>query len=67
MDTHKEVEDVLHALQEVLAVVNLNVKFILNCIVNQYTSTNVKPVTFIVPMSFECNWDTVPPIWINVT
>ena len=66
MHTHNEVKNVLDALQKVLAIINLNVELVFDCIVYQYASSNIKFITLIVPMGFECNWDAIPSVWIDV-
>ena len=67
MHTHDKVENVLYRLKQMLSVININIEFTFNCIVNKYASSNVKILVFIVPVSLKCYWNTIPSVWIDVS
>ena len=66
MHRHHVVKDVLNAHQKMFAIINLDIEFVFNCIVDQHTCPNVKVVVLIAPVSFERDRNSVPTIWIDV-
>ena len=67
MHAHDEMEHILHTLHKNLAIINLNIEFVFNCIVNHNASLDIQLVVLVVPMRFESDWNTIPSIWILVT
>ena len=67
MDTHNELEAVLDADEQVLPVVNINVEFSLDNIVNQYASLYADLVVIRVPVSLVGDWDTFPSVWVHLS
>ena len=67
MQTHDELEDVFHTLEEMLSVININVEFTFNGVVNQDACLNTDLVTFGVPVSFIGDWDSIPSVRINMS
>ena len=66
MHTHDEVEHILHRLEQVLFVVDVDIKFSLHCIVDQNASLNVKLVVLIVPVGLECDGHAVPAVGVRL-
>ena len=63
---HHEVEHVLNGLKQVLAVIDLDSEFGLNGVVDEHASLDVHAVVFVVPVSLECDWHTIPAVSINM-
>ena len=64
---HDPMEDILHTLHENLTIINLNIEFVLNCIMNHNASLDIQLIVLIVPVRFESNRNSIPSVWINVT
>ena len=63
---HDEVEDVLDGLEQVLAVVDLNVKFVLDGVMDEHARLDVHLVVLVVPVRLECDRHAVPPVGVDV-
>ena len=50
-----------------LSIINIDVEFTFDGIVNKDASLDVYLIIFRLPVSFICNWYTVPTVWINMT
>ena len=66
MHSHDKLEYVLNALKYDLLVVDLYVEFVLDCIMHHNACTEAVLPVFVVPVSSECDWDAVPPVWVDV-
>ena len=66
MHGHQEVEAVLDALQKQLSVIDINVEFSLERIVNKDACLNVDHVILAVPVGLEGNWHAVPSVGISM-
>ena len=66
MHRHDEVEHVLHRLQQVLPIVNLNIEFVFNGIVHQNASLDAEVVVLVVPVRLEGDGDTIPALRVDV-
>ena len=67
MHRHDKVETILYTLHEQFAVINLDVEFILDCIVHHNTCFDIDFIILIVPVGLESDWNTIPPIGIDMT
>ena len=65
VDTHQEVEDSFNAVQEVLSVVDIEVEFSLNRVVDKDASLDIDLVTLGIPRGLEGNWNSLPPVRID--
>ena len=50
-----------------LSIINIDVEFTFDGVMDKDASLNVYLIVFRLPVSFICNWYTVPTIWINMT
>ena len=50
-----------------LAIINFDTEFAFNSIVDKDASFNIQLVVLVIPVRFECNWYTLPSVWIDVT
>ena len=66
MHGHDEVENILHRLQQVLPVVDLDIEFVLDGVVHQNARLDAKLVVLVIPVRFERDWDAIPAIWVDV-
>ena len=66
MDSHEEVEHILHTLQQNFPVVNVNVELPLHCIMHKNARLYVHRVTLAVPVRLERDRYTIPPVRIYV-
>ena len=62
VEGHDEMEAVLDTLKENLSVIDIDVEFTLNCIMDQHASLNVNVVVFTVPVSLESHRYTFPSL-----
>jgi len=60
-------EHVLDRLQQVFTVVDINVEFSFNRVVNQNASFNIEFVVFTVPMGLESDRYSIPPVGVNMS
>ena len=67
MNTHDELEGVLNAHEQMLSIIDVDVKFSLECVVDHDTCLNANFVIFGVPVCFVSNWHSVPSIWIQMS
>jgi len=67
MQRHDEVEAVLHALQEVLPVIDVDAELPLKGIVNEHARPDVDLVVLTVPVGLEGHWYSVPPVRVDVS
>jgi len=63
---HDKSEHILDGLQQVFTVVDVDVEFSLNRVVNQNASFNIKLVVFTVPMGLESDRYSIPPVGVDV-
>ena len=56
---HYEVEHILHRLEQVLPIVDVDVEFALHRIVNQNARLDVILLRLVVPVSLESDWDSM--------
>ena len=66
MHGHDEVEAVLDALEEDLAIVDIDVELTLKGIVNKHTCLDINVIVLRVPVSLEGNWDSIPTLGVEV-
>ena len=66
MHGHDEVEAVLDALQEELAVVDVDVELALEGVVHEHAGLDVDVVALTVPVGLEGNWHTVPSLGVRM-
>ena len=50
-----------------LSIINIDIELTFEGVVDKDASLNVYLIVFRLPVSFICNWYTVPTIWINMT
>ena len=67
MHAHDKVKNVLDRLEKLLFVVNVNIEFTLDSIVDKNASLDVKFVIFIVPVSLESNWYSLPSVRVRLS
>lgn len=60
-------ENVLDRLQEIFSVIDVNIEFSFNRVMNQNTSFDIHIVVFVIPVSLECNGHSVPSIGVDVS
>ena len=63
---HDEMENILHRLQQMLSVIDLDIELAFDGIVDQNASLDVHVVVFVIPVRLESDWDTIPSVWIDV-
>ena len=66
MHTHHVMETILNTLHKDLAIVNLNLEFIFNGVMNHNARFDTSLIVLVIPMRFESDWNAFPSIWINV-
>ena len=64
---HYEMEHILHGDEQVLAVIDFDIEFVLNSVVHEDTSLDADVVVLVIPMGLESDRHTIPTIWVNVT
>lgn len=67
VQTHYEVKDILHRLQQDLSVVDIDVEFSFDDVVDQHACLDIGVTGLTVPVGFEGNGHTVPSVWIDVS
>ena len=67
MDTHNEMEAVFNTHEEVFSIININVKFSLNSIMNMHTCLNANLIVLRVPVGLVRHWYSVPSVMIQVS
>ena len=67
MHTHDIVENILHRLHENLFIINLDIEFILNGIMDKDTSSNTEVTLLIIPVSLESDWNSIPSLWVDMS
>lgn len=67
VDTHHEVEAVLHALHQYFSVVNVNTEFSFNGIVDEDACFNIDLVILTVPVGLERDGHSVPPVRVQMS
>ena len=65
MDTHDEMEDILNADEELLPIINVEVEFSLDGIVDKYACSDTNLIIFTVPVCLVSDRHTLPSVWIN--
>ncbi len=63
---HDEVEAVLHGLKEKSTIVNVDVEFTLECVVDKHAGFDVDVVILRVPICLEGNRHAVPPLRVRM-
>ena len=64
---HDPMEAVLNTLHENFTIINLDIEFVFNCIVDHNARLDIHLVVLVVPVRFESDWNTIPSVWVNVT
>ena len=54
-------------LEQVLAIINLNIKFVFNGVMDEHACFDVHLVVFVVPVRLESDWHTVPSVWVDMS
>lgn len=67
MHAHDKMKHILNGLEQVLAVVNVDVELSFNRVVNQDTCFNIELVVFTVPVGLESYWHAIPSVGVNVS
>ena len=67
MNTHDKLEAVLNTDEQLLSIINIEIEFSLNCIMDQNACFNADFVIFRLPVGLVGDWNTVPSVWINVS
>ena len=67
MESHNELEAILNTDHKVLSIINIDIEFSLKCIVDQNTCFDANFVILRVPVSFVCDWYSVPSVWVHAT
>ena len=67
MDTHDELEAVLNADEQVLSIVDVNVEFSFESVMNVDTGLNTDLIILRVPIGLIGDWNTVPSVWVHVS
>ena len=67
MHGHDEMEAILYRLEQVLAVVNLDLELSLHGVVHHDASADVGVVLLVVPVGLERDGDAVPPLGVDVS
>lgn len=65
--THNELEAVVDGLEQVFPVVDLDVEFVFECVVDQHARLNVHLVEFVVPVRAEGYRDAVPALRVRMS
>ena len=65
MHTHEELEAIFYADEEVLSVIDINVKLSFQSIMNMDASFDANLIILTVPVCLVSNWYTVPAVWIH--
>ena len=60
-------ENVLDRLQEIFSVIDVNIEFSFNRVMNQNTSFDIHIVVLVIPVSLECNGHSVPSIRVDMS
>ena len=60
-------EAILNTLHQHFAIINLNVELVLDSIMHHHTGFDIDLIVFIVPVRLESNWNSIPPVWVNMT
>ena len=63
---HDPMEAVLNTLHENFTIINLDIEFVFNCIVDHNACLDVHLVVLVVPVRFERDWNTIPSVWVDV-
>ena len=63
---HEEVEAVLYWLQKDLAVIDVDVEFAFEGVVDEDASPQVDVVVLTVPVCLEGNGHSIPPLWVSM-
>ena len=66
MHAHNEMEAVLDTLQEDLSIIDINVEFAFEGIMNEDASLDIDIIILTVPVGFEGNWDTFPSVGVGM-
>ena len=66
MHRHNEVEAILNALQKESSVIDINVEFAFECVMNEHAGLNVNVVILRVPVCLECHRYAIPTLGVNV-
>ena len=67
METHYELETVLDTDKKVFPVVDINIEFSLDGVMNQYASLYADLVILRVPVGLVGHWHTFPSVWIHLS
>ena len=67
METHNMMEYILNTLQQYLPIIDINIEFSFNGIMDQNTSSNIDIIIFTVPMGFESYRDTIPSLGVQMS
>ena len=47
-------------------IIDLNVEFVFEGVMDQHARLDVHLVQFVIPVRLESDWDTIPSVWIDV-
>ena len=66
MNTHYELEAIFDGLEQVFPIVNLDVEFVFEGVVDQHARLNVHLVEFVVPVRSVGDWDAIPALRVSM-
>ena len=67
MHRHNEVEAILNALQKESSVIDINVEFAFECVMNEHAGLNVNVVILRVPVGLEGDRHAVPSFRVRMS
>ena len=67
MDAHQKLKAVFHTYEQMLAVVDIDIEFTFDSVVDHYARFDADFVIFRVPVSFISNWHTVPSVRVMMS
>ena len=67
VDTHDELEAIFDGLEQDLSVVDLDVEFILQSVMDLDARPHVKVIHFIIPVGLVGDGDAIPSLWIDMS